>query len=94
VKRLEGKPFAFLGVNLDNSKEDGKRVVNDRQINWRSWYNGRGGPIAPKYGIQYLPTVYVIDHKGVIRHKDLRDKALDDAVDALVKEIEKDKAAE
>ena len=33
------------------------------------------------------PTTYVIDHRGVVRHRDLSGKELEDAVDALLKEI-------
>ena len=39
------------------------------------------------------PTLYVIDHKGVIRHKwtgSPGDEKLDEAIDALVAEAEKE----
>jgi hypothetical protein len=32
------------------------------------------------------PTVYILDGRGVIRYKDVLDKDLDNAVDALLKE--------
>jgi hypothetical protein len=34
------------------------------------------------------PTIYVLDAEGVIRFKELRDAKLDEAVEALVKELE------
>jgi hypothetical protein len=88
VKRLEGKPFALLGVNFDDSKKELKKVEEDNKITWRSFFDGRTGPIAKKWRIESIPTIYVLDHKGVIRYKNVRDKAMDDAVDALLKEIE------
>ncbi len=90
VKKLEGKPFALIGVNFDNTRKDMQDTVEQRQINWRSFYDGREGPIGKQWRIRYLPTVYVLDAKGVIRHKDLRDRELDNAVEALVKEAERD----
>ena len=33
------------------------------------------------------PTIYVIDAKGVIRYRDVRDEAMEKAVDTLVGEI-------
>ena len=88
VKRLEGKPFVLLGIDCDTSKENLKKVEEKNKITWRSWFDGRGGPISDKWNIRYLPTIYVLDAKGVIRYKDVRDKELDEAVDALLKEVE------
>lgn len=91
VKKLEGKPFALLGVNFDNSKEILKKCEEKNQITWRSFFDGREGPIGKKFNIRYLPTIYVLDHKGVIRYKGVQDKAMDDAVDTLLKEVDKSK---
>ena len=55
--------------------------------NWRSWYNGRQGPIAKQYGIKFLPTIYVLDAKGVIRYKNVRGEEMDKAVDQLLKDM-------
>ncbi len=85
VKRLESKPFALVGVNSD-PKDRLKRVLKKT---WRSWWDGGepGGPIATKWNISGWPTIYVLDHKGVIRFKGPREEALDKAVDGLLKEI-------
>jgi hypothetical protein len=89
VKRLEGKPFVLLGIDLDASKEDQKKAEEKNKITWRSWFDGRQGPLGDKWNIRYLPTIYVLDNKGVIRYKDVRDKELDEAVDTLLKEMDK-----
>ena len=88
VKRLEGKPFALLGVNSD-PKERLKQVMKKEQITWHSWWDGgdTSGPIATKWNVHGWPTIYVLDHKGVIRFKNKREKALDEAVDALLAEM-------
>jgi hypothetical protein len=88
VKRMENKPFVLLGVNFDGSKEEQKKVEANKKISWRSWFDGRGGPIGNQWNIEYLPTIYVIDHKGIIRFKDVHDRDMDKAVDDLVKEME------
>ena len=94
VKRLEGKPFALIGVNSDRDKEDCKKKNEKQQITWRSFWNGpkgTGGPISEEWNVQGWPTLYIIDHKGIIRHKYLGspgDKKLDEAIDKLVKEAE------
>lgn len=88
VKRLEGKSFALLGIDLDPSKDILKKTEQEEKITWRSWFDGQEGPIAKQWNIRYLPTIYVLDAKGVIRYKGVRDKELDTAVDMLLKEIE------
>lgn len=89
VKRLEGKPFALLGVNSD-SKDRLRAAIKKENLTWRSWWDGgnTSGPIATMWNIQGWPTIYVLDHKGVIRHRNISEKELEEAVDALLKEIE------
>ncbi len=57
VKRMEGKPFALIGVNFDNAKEDQKKSEEKNQITWRSFFDGRRGPIGKTWNIRFLPTI-------------------------------------
>jgi len=90
VKRLENKPFALLGINSDQSRDDLKKVMTKENITWRSWWDGgsTGGPIATKWAVEGWPTIYVLDAKGTIRYKNVRGEAMDKAVDTLLKELE------
>ena len=68
--------------------------MEKEEITWRSFWNGgsTGGPISTEWNVQGWPTLYVIDHKGVIRHKYLGspgDKILDEEIEKLVAEAEK-----
>ena len=94
VKKMEGKPFALIGVNSDQDRDALKEVLKKEEITWRSFWNGKegtGGPISKKWNVQGWPTLYVLDHKGIIRHKWLGspgDKVMDEAIEKLVKEAE------
>ena len=91
VKRLDGKPFALLGVNSDIDKDELKKVMEKEDITWRSWWNGpkgTGGPLSKKWNVHGWPTIYVLDPKGVIRFKNVRGEQMDEAVDQLLKEQE------
>ena len=92
VKKMEGKPFALVGVNSDQDKAELKKAMAKENITWRSfWDVTTSGPIATRWAVQGWPTLYVIDHKGVIRHKHVGspgDKVLDDEIEKLVKEAE------
>lgn len=94
VKRMEGRPFALIGVNSDIDKDDLKKQNEKQQITWRSFWcgeKGTGGPIPSKWNVMGWPTLYFIDHKGVIRQKNLRnEKEMDKFLDKLVEEAEKD----
>ena len=89
VKQLADKPFALIGVNSDEDIEVARKSVEDLNINWRSFWNGEKGtlgPIATKWDIYSWPTTYLIDAKGIIRYKNLRDEELDAAIEELMAE--------
>jgi hypothetical protein len=92
VKRMADKPFALLGINSD-PKEKLLAALERENITWRSWWDGgsTSGPIATKWNVRGWPTIYVLDHKGVIRYKNTRGEAMDEAVEALLKEMEEGK---
>jgi thiol-disulfide isomerase/thioredoxin len=89
VKRLAGKPFALVGVNRDASRERLEQCEKKHRITWRSFFDGRHGPISKEHNIKHMPTIYVLDARGVIRYKDVRAEAMDRAVDQLLAELEK-----
>jgi hypothetical protein len=67
---MAGRPFVLLGVNTDEDRQVIKSVIAKQQLTWRSWWDGGStdGPIATRWQVSNWPTLYVIDHKGVIRH--------------------------
>lgn len=96
VKKLEGKPFALIGVNSDKDKEKLKDVLKQEQITWRSFWNGgsTNGPISGAWNVQGWPTLCLIDAKGVIRHRwtgSPPTAVLDKAIDELLKEASNEK---
>ena len=94
VKKLAGKPFALIGVNSDRDRNELKKVLEKEKITWRSFWNGgsTNGPISSAWKVRGWPTLYLIDAKGVIRHKHLGspgDEVLDKEIEKLVAEAEK-----
>lgn len=91
VERFKGRPFVLIGVNGDEEKRNAARAVTRDQIPWRSFWNGpdrAAGSVVAAYNVRGWPTVYVIDPRGVIRAKELRDKNLDGPLEKLVAEAE------
>jgi peroxiredoxin len=93
MKKNAGKPFTILGINVDAAAADCKKAMQKEQISWPTIFDGSPdvSKIANKWRVRSFPTIYVIDHKGVIRHKNLPDFQLESAIDDLVaKAIEGD----
>ncbi|HLN27391.1 MAG TPA: thioredoxin-like domain-containing protein [Gemmataceae bacterium] len=90
VQRLEGKPFALLGINSDDDLKKVEKVIVKEKMVWRNWWDGGStdGPIQTAYNVQHWPTLLVLDHKGVIRFIDVNGKELDGAIDKLLTEQE------
>jgi hypothetical protein len=97
VQKMQGKPFALLGVNSDQNREELKKVLEQQNITWRSfWAGGTNGPIPTQWKIKGWPTIYLIDHKGVVRQRYLGnpgDAVLDSEIEKLVREAEASKAS-
>jgi len=90
VKRLEKEPFALIGVNSDGGVEKLREILKQRELNWRQAVDGSTeGPWASQWNVSGWPTIYVLDAKGVIRYRDVREGEMDKAVDALLAEAKR-----
>jgi hypothetical protein len=86
---LKDKPFALIGVNVNEYETKNlKERMDKEKMNWRSFahqeaVNAQWNPSTPGY--------YVLDPRGVIRHKWVGapgEKAIDTAVEKLINEAE------
>jgi len=95
VKRLAKEPFAIVGVNSDGDLEALQGVLEKENITWRSFWNGpdgTSGPISTRWNVSGWPTLFLIDHTGVIRHKWLGspgEEVMDKAIEELVAQAKK-----
>ena len=96
VSKLADKPFAVIGVNISEPNPAAlRKVVEKHNLTWRSFSDpptseGRGA-IAKKWNLAGTPTIYLLDHKGVIRHKwvgGARANLIDNAAEKLIQEVE------
>ncbi len=89
VSRLAGKPFALVEINSDGDKNRVRENMAKENITWRHIWDGGSteGPLAKAWQIRAWPTFFVLDARGVIRHKAVGEPggALLEWVEALVK---------
>ena len=87
VQRLEGKPFVLLGADVGDDRGKVQQQQKDGSITWRSFWD-EPGQIAERWSVALFPTIYLIDHRGVVRWVGSKGDGLDEAVDQLVREAE------
>ena len=92
ARRLSGKRFTILGVNLDRTAAAARAIIEKAKIPWPNWLDGdpaKPGPIAARYHIQSVPQIFVLDRKGIIRASDVHGEALDKVAETLLGESDK-----
>jgi hypothetical protein len=92
VTKLKDRPFALVGVNVNESESKNlKERMDKEKMNWRSFahqeaVNAKWNPSTPGY--------YVLDPRGVIRYKWVGapgEKAIDTALEKLINEAEENR---
>jgi thiol-disulfide isomerase/thioredoxin len=78
---FKDKGVEFVGVSLDLPVADGglkalRTSVSRNQIDWPQFYQGNGwdSEFSTKYGVNWIPTVFVIDQQGKIANIDASGK--------------------
>jgi len=86
VERLKDKPFALISVSGDDKVETLRTFLEKEKMPWTHWFAERKG-ILKDWNIRYFPTIYILDHTGKIRFKDLRGEKMEEAVNQLLAEV-------
>ncbi len=82
--------FEVVGVNLDKSKVDAANFVKQLGMPWPQIFFDRAGsrgwenPLARKYNVRSIPSMYLIDRNGTVAEQGVRGAALGPAVAKLL----------
>ena len=77
--------FQIIGISLDRSKEPLAAYIEKEGIAWRNYWD-QDRSIRTLYGVQAIPTAFLIDSEGIIRKASLGGFDVETAVAELVKE--------
>ena len=100
IKKMKDKPFVLVSVSSDAKKETLTEFLKKNEMPWTHWWEGTGDTtLSQVWGVSGIPTIYVIDAKGVIRHKQVgfiagateQNENFDKMIEDLVKEAEEKK---
>ena len=87
------RPLQVIGISADEPAV-ARKISEEGRFDWPLIADGPGGPIATRWNVRTFPTIYVVDHGGVIRYKirgkpgpDMHQKLVT-AVSQLVKRAE------
>lgn len=86
AQKYAGKPFTLLGINSDQSRSALKKTMENEKITWPNIWGGSPAQnqIARAWEVSGWPTLFVLDHEGIVRHKNLRGEALEKAIEELI----------
>jgi thiol-disulfide isomerase/thioredoxin len=94
AEKMSGRPLAIVSISADAKQDTVTEFLKKTKMPWTHWWDGQNGPAVRLWGITGYPTVFVVDHKGIIRHKQIGynpdPTEMDNIVEKLVKEAEKD----
>lgn len=62
-----GDAFQVVGVNLDKDPAKGRRFLKKISVSYPS-ATDPSGKIPETFGLETMPTSYIVDREGVIRH--------------------------
>jgi len=91
VNKLEGKPFAFVSVSVDDDAGTVRKFQRKEPMPWTNWWVGKPSKPIEDWDVEGYPTVFLVDHKGVIRYKQVgldEDDKLGEEAERLVKALE------
>ncbi|WP_342647178.1 TlpA disulfide reductase family protein [Mucilaginibacter sp. CSA2-8R] len=87
--QFKEKPFIILGVSLDKERRFWVAAIKKDKLPWlqvsdlKQWNSA----IAQLYGVQAIPQNFLISPDGKLVVKNLRSKALEDKLSALLNEL-------
>jgi thiol-disulfide isomerase/thioredoxin len=85
--KLHGKGFEIVGISFDKDKQALEKFVADREMKWPQYFDGKfwQNDYGQKYGINSIPTMWLVDKKGNLRDMNARG-ALEEKVAKLLEE--------
>jgi len=86
--QLHKAGFEIVGISLDQSKEKLLAYAQQTGMAWPQYFDGKGwgNDISSRYGINAIPSAWLVDKKGYVRATEVRGAALAEQVKSLLAE--------
>lgn len=85
---FKDKGFEIISISLDSSEDILMDFIKKENVEWKISYSGKGWEdlTVKQYGVNSIPSYWLIDKKGILRSFGLKGKQLRAAVAALTAE--------
>ena len=88
-KKYNSKGFEIIGINMDKDQHLMEQVVHKFKMPWPQYFDGKGWgtKFALEYNINAIPSVWLVDKKGILRTMNARENMEQQITDLLAEEI-------
>ncbi len=86
-EKLHAKGFEIVGISFDQDKEKLEKFVAEKEMTWPQYFDGQGwqNKFGQEFGINSIPTMWLVDKKGNLRDTNARE-ALEEKAAKLLAE--------
>jgi len=76
--QFKDKGFEVIGISLDSSRERAKKYIRETKIEWKNACSEAvwDDPTVKRYGLNMIPSSWLVDKKGILRSVDLKGEEL------------------
>ncbi len=67
-KRYTSRGMVTLAVNTGENRAKYLDFTRSLSYSYVAWVYDSGGNITDVYGVQGIPTTYILDQEGIVRH--------------------------
>jgi thiol-disulfide isomerase/thioredoxin len=87
MTEMKGRPFTSISVSADETKEVVIAFRKKTEYLGEHWWMDYYSELRDVWNVRAWPTIYVIDHEGVIRHSQVGFDAKSDKIAEIVREL-------
>jgi peroxiredoxin len=86
--KYHGKGLEIYGISLDEDMTDWKKAVRHDRLNWIQVIDDKGwqAPSASVYGVDMIPSSFLLDKLGIIRFINAEGPELENNIKDLLKD--------
>lgn len=83
---FKNKGFEIIGISLDTERQVIEKFITEKKIEWKIGFSGKGGEddTFRMYGVDVIPSYWLVDKNGILRGFNLRRERLREAIARLV----------
>ncbi|MGZ8940656.1 MAG: redoxin family protein [Limisphaerales bacterium] len=88
-KKYHAQGFEIIGINMDKQQNLMEGVVHKFKMPWPQYFDGKGWgtKFALEYNVTSIPSVWLVDKKGILRTMNAREDMEKQIADLLAEKI-------